>query len=79
MDLGTSYIFHSFSLSYYLSLSLSFPLFSSVPQVLEGCVCVNPGHLTRKKTGGTFVKLVVPELPAKPDLSSEVAISVVHI
>ena len=42
-------------------------------------MCVNPGHLTRKKTGGTFVKLVVPELPAKPDLSSDVEISVVHI
>ena len=48
-------------------------------QVLEGCVCTNPGHLTRKITGGTFVKLAIPELPAKPDLSTDIFVSVVHI
>jgi DNA polymerase alpha subunit B len=48
-------------------------------KVLEGCVCTNPGHLTRKITGGTFVKLAIPELPAKPDLSTDIFVSVVHI
>lgn len=48
-------------------------------QVLEGCVCVNPGHLTRRMTGGTFCKLVVPELPAKPDVSSDISLTVIHI
>lgn len=52
---------------------------SSSPQVLDGCVCVNPGHLTRKATGGTFVKLCIPELPAKPDLTADVAVQIVHI
>ena len=51
----------------------------SSTQVVDGCVCINPGHLTKKATSGTFAKLAIPELPAEPDLTSEIEVYVVHI
>lgn len=54
---------------------------SSPAQRLDGCVCVNPGRLTKKAGGGTFARIVMPDLPAaaKRDLSSDVGVQIVNI
>lgn len=49
-------------------------------KVVEGCVCINPGHLTKKTSGGTFAKISVPDLQQpKQDLSSQISAQIVHI
>ena len=50
-------------------------------QRVDGCVCINPGHLTKKAGGGTFTKISIPDqLPGiKPDLSSDIGVQIVYI
>lgn len=49
-------------------------------QVIEGCVCVNPGHLTKKASGGTFAKILVSkQLQVEEDMSSDIGVQIVHI
>ena len=50
-------------------------------QRVDGCVCINPGHLTKKAGGGTFAKISIPDqLPGiKPDLSSDIGVQIVYI
>ena len=49
-------------------------------QNLDGCVCVNPGCLTKKASGGTFVKIVVKDQPQmNNDFSSDIGVKIVHI
>lgn len=49
-------------------------------QVIDGCVCVNPGHLTKKTSGGTFAKIMVSEQSqTREDLSQAIAVQIVHI
>lgn len=49
-------------------------------QVLEGCVCVNPGHLTKGSSGGTFAKITVSEqFQIKENYSSDIGVQIVHI
>ena len=49
-------------------------------QRIEGCVCINPGRLTKKASGGTFVKVFVPDAPTiKDDFSSDIAVQIVYI
>ena len=43
-------------------------------------MCVNPGRLTKRTTGGTFMKMVVPDLPSsKKDISKDIGAQIVHI
>lgn len=50
------------------------------PQKMDGCVCINPGRLTKKASGGTYVKIRVPHMPTdKLDFSSDIAVQIVYI
>lgn len=41
---------------------------------------MNPGRLTKKASGGTYVKIYVPDFPAmKDDFSSDIGIQIVYI
>ena len=43
-------------------------------------MCVNPGRLTKKASGGTYAKIVVPDLPKiGDDFSSDIGVQIVHI
>ena len=54
-------------------------MFSS-PQQVEGCICVNPGRLTKRASGGTYTKICVPDLHVmKPDFSSDIGVQILHI
>ena len=44
----------------------------SLLQVVDGCICINPGRLTKKTSGGTFGKIMVKS-------NSEIGVEVVHI
>ena len=49
-------------------------------QKIDGCVCINPGRLTKKASGGTYAKISVPDIPAiKEDLSSDIGVQIVYI
>lgn len=50
-------------------------------QRVDGCICINPGHLTKKAGGGTFAKISIPDqLPGtKPDLSLDIGVQIVYI
>ena len=41
---------------------------------------MNPGRLTKKASGGTYVKLFVPDIPTmKDDFSSDIGVQIVYI
>ena len=62
------------------SMYLRLLLFSCYVQRIEGCVCINPGRLTKKASGGTFVKVFVPDAPTiKDDFSSDITVQIVYI
>ena len=64
------------STSYYLNLCP----FCCVLQKIDGCICVNPGRLTKKASGGTYVKILVPDSPiVKDDFSSDIGVQIVYI
>ena len=47
---------------------------------MDGCVCINPGRLTKKASGGTFVKIRVPDVSTdKTDFSSDIAVQIIYI
>ena len=49
-------------------------------QRLDGCVCVNPGRLTKKTSGGTFIKIIIKDqCQTKEDFSSDIGVKIVHI
>ena len=43
-------------------------------------MCVNPGRLTKKASGGTFLKVIVPCIESPDaDLSSKIGVQIIHI
>jgi len=50
-------------------------------QQVDGCICINPGRLTKKAGGGTYAKISVPDQTAgfKPDFSSDIGVQIVYI
>jgi hypothetical protein len=65
----------------YLDLKIKSDCYSFfLLQKIEGCICINPGRLTKKASGGTFVKVFVPDAPTiKDDFSSDIAVQIVYI
>ena len=49
-------------------------------KIEAGCVCVNPGRLTKKSGGGTYAKMLVSDQPAlKQDFSNDFSVQIVCI
>ena len=56
--------------------------FSFLPlpvQVVDGCTVLNPGHLTRKASGGTYAKFVVSPQADKINTASDIGTQILHI
>ena len=62
-----------------INVNISFS-FSPFVQKIDGCICVNPGRLTKKASGGSFVKVFVPDAHLiKDDFSSDIGVQIVYI
>eukprot|EP00731_Ephydatia_muelleri_P026924 Em0018g1024a len=49
-------------------------------KVVSGCVCINPGRLTKMAVGGTYCKIAARHRPGvQQDLSTCIGVQIVHI
>lgn len=49
-------------------------------KVVNGCVCINPGRLTKMAVGGTYCKIAARHRPGvQQDLSTCIGVQIVHI